>query len=111
MLLFSKNLEDIAELQDRLSGPISTLLLGFLAVPLAKVSPRSGVYGSLLVSFGIFFVYSNMQRVNHSWVISGKIPILAGYFWNDLVLLLLALMLLTRIYSLRWLVSYLGKGR
>ncbi len=109
-LWFSKNLADIAELQDRLSGPLSTIFLGFLAVPLSKLSPRGGVYGSLLVAFGIYFIFSNLQRVNHSWVIDGKIPGWVGYFWSDLLLLILAGILLIRLYSLKWLLINLKKG-
>ena len=106
----SKTVQDVAEMQDRLSGPLSTLFLGFLAVPLAKLSPRGGVYGNLLVAFAIYFAYSNLLRVNHSWVIAGKIPGWLGYFWHDLLLLALGLALLMRTYGLKWLLSALKKG-
>ena len=104
---YSEKLPDIAELQDRLSGPISTLLLGFLAVPLAKISPRSGIYGSMVIAFAIYFSYSNMQRVNHSWVISGKIPEWLGYFWHDGLLFLVAIILLIRWYGFKWIINSL----
>lgn len=106
----SKNLPDIAELQDRLNGPMSAILLGFLAVPLSRVSPRSGVYGSLLVAFGVYFSFSNLQRLNHSWVLAGKIPLWLGYIWVDLLLLLLGLFLLVRLYGLKWTFSNFIKG-
>lgn len=110
-LWHSKNLIDVAEMQDRLNGPLGVILLGFLAVPLAKLSPRGGIYGSMLVAFGIYFAYSNLQRVNHSWVISGKIPYWLGYFWLDLLLLLLGATFLLRLYGLKWLLINLKKGR
>jgi lipopolysaccharide export system permease protein len=106
----SSNLPDIAELQDRLNGPISTILLGFLAVPLSRVSPRSGVYGSLLVAFGVYFSFSNLQRLNHSWVIGGKIPDWLGYVWVDTLIFLLGVFLLMRVYGLKWIFSHLLRG-
>lgn len=103
-------LNEVAELQDRINGPLSTLLLGFLAVPLAKLSPRGGIYGNMLVAFGIYFSYSNLQRLNHSWVVGGKIPGWLGFFWTDLLLLLLGILLLLRLYGLKWLLNNLRKG-
>lgn len=111
LLWHSRNLIDVAEMQDRLNGPLGVILLGFLAVPLAKLSPRGGVYGSMLVAFGIYFAYSNLQRVNHSWVISGKVPYWLGYFWIDLLLLTLGIVFLLRLYGLKWFLINLKKGR
>jgi lipopolysaccharide export system permease protein len=100
----SSNKSENALVQDRLNAPIGVLLLAFLAVPLAKSSPRGGVYGSVLIAFGIYFAYANLQRVNHSWVVSGKMPIWLGYLWVDAVLLVIGLFVLVRLYSLKWVV-------
>ncbi|WP_026602943.1 LPS export ABC transporter permease LptF [Methylomonas sp. 11b] len=102
-LWLSPELRDVAELQDRFSTPLGVFLLAFLAVPLAKLSPRGGIYGSMLVAFGIYFVYGNLQRVNHSWVISGALPSWLGYFWVDTLLLVLGLLMLMRLYGWQWL--------
>lgn len=102
-LWLSPELRDVAELQDRFSTPLGVILLAFLAVPLAKLSPRGGIYGSMLVAFGIYFVYGNLQRVNHSWVISGALPSWLGYFWVDALLLVLGLLMLMRLYGWQWL--------
>lgn len=98
----SPELRDMAEVQDRFNTPLGVILLAFLAVPLAKLSPRGGIYGSMLVAFGIYFVYGNLQRVNHSWVISGALPAWLGYFWVDALLLLLGIAMLVRLYGWRW---------
>ncbi|WP_446808966.1 LPS export ABC transporter permease LptF [Methylomonas sp. 2BW1-5-20] len=103
----SPELRDVAEIQDRLNTPLGVILLAFLAVPLAKLSPRGGIYGSMLVAFGIYFVYGNLQRVNHSWVISGTLPSWLGYFWVDVLLLLLGLLMLMRLYGWPWLLQSL----
>jgi lipopolysaccharide export system permease protein len=83
---------------------MGTVLLAFLAVPLAKSAPRGGVYGSMLIAFGIYFAYANLQRVNHSWVISGKVPTWLGYFWVEALLLTVGLIMLARLYSWKWIV-------
>ena len=101
----SDKLDDIAEMQNRLSIPLSVIFLSFLAVPLAKLSPRGGVYGSLLVAFGIFFIYGNLKRVSHSWVVNGTIPVWIGYFWIYLLFLLLGLVLLVRLYGWKWIMG------
>lgn len=103
----SRELQDVAELQSRLDGPAGVILLAFLAVPLSKLSPRGGVYGSVLVAFGIYFAYGNLQRVNHSWVVGQTVPAWLGYFWVDLLLALVGLVMLIRFYSWKWLAQWL----
>lgn len=106
----TSNKSENALVQDRLNAPVGVLMLAFLAVPLAKSSPRGGVYGSVLIAFGIYFAYANLQRVNHSWVISGKVPIWLGYFWVEALLLSIGIFLLVRLYSWKWMVLKL-KGK
>jgi lipopolysaccharide export system permease protein len=103
-LWLSKDLADVAHIQDRLNAPFGVLLLAFLAVPLAKSSPRGGVYGSVFIAFGIYFAYANLQRVNHSWVISQTLPAWLGYFWVEVLLLIVGMFMLVRLYSWHWLV-------
>ena len=93
----------VSELQERLSNPVSVVLLGLLALPLSRISPRGGVYGNMLMAFGIYFIYSNLQKINHSWVESGKISITLGFFWINLLLLVLIALLLMRAYGIKWL--------
>jgi len=102
----SDNLLDIAEIQNRLSIPLSVIFLSLLAVPLAKISPRGGVYGSLIVAFAIYFVFGNLKRLSHSWVVNEVIPVSIGYFWVYLLLVLLTVALLLRLYSVKWLISH-----
>lgn len=98
----SDQLLDTAELQKRLSIPLAVVFLSFLAVPLAKLSPRGGVYGSLIVAFAIYFIYGNLNRVSHSWVVNEIIPVTIGYFWVYLLLFLLGNLLLIRLYGMKW---------
>lgn len=102
-LLASAQIRDIAELQSRLNTPLGVLLLAFLAPPLARLAPRGGIYGSLLIAFGIYFVYGNLQKLNFSWVVSGVIPDWLGYFWLNGSLLILGVFMLLKAYGWRWL--------
>lgn len=111
VLLSSDNTLDQVELQKRLSPPLSILFLSFLAVPLAKLSPRSGVYGSLIFAFLIYFIYGNISQVNYSWVLHEVIPLWLGYVWVYLFLWLLGIALLLRVYGLRWSLHNLKAGK
>ncbi len=107
-LWHSDEIKDVAELQDRIAIPIGTLLMSFLAVPLAKLSPRGGVYGSLGAAFVIYFVYGNLQKVAHSAVASGHLPIVAGYLVVPLFLIALGSILLIRLYGIQWVLYHTG---
>jgi lipopolysaccharide export system permease protein len=94
----------IAELQRRFSIPLGMLLLSFIAVPLAQISPRGGVYGNMLVGFLIYFSYGNLIRVSQGWVMSGAIPPWLGGLGVNIMLLLIGSILLARLYGWQWLV-------
>jgi lipopolysaccharide export system permease protein len=99
----SKGKRELAELQDRLTVPVGILLLGFIAVPLSRISPRGGVYGSMLMGFLVYFSYGNLSGVVQSWVIKGAIPTWPGMFWVNLLLFLIGLLLLANWYGFQWL--------
>lgn len=94
----------IAELQRRFSIPLGMLLLSFIAVPLAQISPRGGVYGNMLVGFLIYFSYGNLIRVSQSWVMNETIPAWLGASAVNVLLLLIGGFLVARIYGWQWLV-------
>ncbi len=104
VLLSSGKITDIAELQRRFSIPMGIILLSFIAVPLAQMSPRGGVYGNMLVGFLIYFSYGNLTRVSYSWVIKQTIPEWLGVAGVNSLLLLIGGILLARLYGWQWLV-------
>jgi lipopolysaccharide export system permease protein len=89
-LLGSNDLEEIAELQWRISVPLSTLLLGFLAVPLSRTRPREGRYGRLAVGLLVFIIYLNMLSAAKAWIEQGSVPPELGVWWVHGVLLVFA---------------------
>ncbi|NOT83183.1 MAG: LPS export ABC transporter permease LptF [Methylococcaceae bacterium] len=98
----SGRLLDLVELQRRFAIPLGIMLLAFLAVPLAKLAPRGGVYGNMLLAFLIYFSYENIRKVAHSWILSNKIPVWTGYAGVYGLLLLVGLILIVRLYGWRW---------
>lgn len=103
-LVSSGQITDIAELQRRFSIPMGIMLLSFIAVPLAQMSPRGGVYGNMLVGFLIYFSYGNLIRVSQSWVMNQTIPAWLGMFGVNTFLLIIGGVLLARLYGWQWLV-------
>jgi len=94
----------IAELQRRFTVPVGALLLSFIAVPLAQIAPRGGVYGNMLVGFLIYFSYGNLIRVSQSWVMSGTIPPWLGASGVNILLLLIGGFLVARLYGWQWVI-------
>lgn len=80
-LLASSNTQDIAEVQWRLSMPLSVISLLLLAVPLSKSSPRQGRYGRLVIAILLFVIYYNLLGMAKAWVGDGSVPPLIGLWW------------------------------
>ena len=101
-LLETQVVVDIAEVQRRLSIPFSIIVLAALAVPLAQISPRSGVYGNLFMAFLIYFSYMNLGKVSLHWIEDGILPVWSGYFAVYLLTLVVVGLLLVRLYGRQW---------
>jgi len=95
-LLRSNAASDVAELQWRLAMPISALLLGLLAVPLSKTSPRRGRFGGLFLGIMIYVVYNNLLTVARSALGKGELPGALGLWWVHGLLLLVLFLILWR---------------
>lgn len=88
-----------AELQWRLSMPLSVLLLTLVAVPLSKAEPREGRYGKLLTAVLVYVLYSNGLSMSQDWMRDGAIPPAIGLWWVHLLLLCAGLYWLRRRYG------------
>lgn len=87
--------ENAAELQWRLSIPLSTLLLSLLAIPLSYVQPRRGRYSQLLPALLLYFVYVNLLFLGRNWIEQKVLPISLGVWWVHGIVLILVLCLAT----------------
>ena len=93
-LLSAGSREATAELQWRLAAPLASLLLGLVAVPLSRSSPRGGQRGGLPAAILLFAAYYNVSAIAKKLVAQGAIGVLPGVFWGQ-VLLLVCLVLLS----------------
>jgi len=87
---YGKHPKFAAELQWRLSVPLSVWVLILLAIPLSSVSPRQGKYAKLLPAILIYIFYVNLMIVAQDWVEDGKVPTWIGVWWVHAVFLGLA---------------------
>lgn len=92
-LLVSEDRGATAELQWRLSMPLSVILLAALAVQLARTTPRQGKYAKVLLAILTYLIYNNMLGVSRAWLERDLIPPWAGLWWVHGALLLIVVML------------------
>lgn len=83
-----------AQLQWRLSQPISLVLLGMLALPLARTLPRQGKYTKLAMGIAVYFLYGNAVGAMQAFVERGKVSTLIGIWPVHIVMALLVAALL-----------------
>lgn len=95
-LLASQGPAARAELQWRLSVPITVLVLTLLAVPLARAAPRQGRYAGLGAGVLIYISYVNLLGAARVWVQREQVPIFVGVWWVHAAFILAALVLLAR---------------
>jgi lipopolysaccharide export system permease protein len=81
--------EALAELQWRISMPITALLLALLGVPLSRTGHRQGKYDRVVFAIAIYAVYYNMAIVARTWVEQGRVGGLPGVFWVQGILALI----------------------
>jgi lipopolysaccharide export system permease protein len=86
-LLQSSDIKDVAELQWRLSTPLSALVLMVLAVPLARLRPRQGRFGKIGVAILVYFLYSEGLAAARTWLEGGVVPSFAGLWWVHVIAL------------------------
>ncbi len=92
----------IAELQWRISMPLSVLVFGMLGALLARTSPREGKYAKLFVAFLIYLIYNNMLGVARAWLDRGLVEPIVGMWWVHIAALLLVAVLFMHQVGFRW---------
>ena len=101
-LIGSGDSRHVAELQHRISTAVSIVLLGMLAVPLARISPREGRYAKLFAAIVVYFIYSNAISIFEKLVDRGTVPGLVGVWPVHAAMALVVLALLFNETSGGW---------
>lgn len=82
---------DVAELQWRLSTPLSTLLLGLLGIPLSRAKPRQSKYEKFGTAILIYSGYYLLCTSARTWVQHSVVAAFPGIWWAPAVLALILL--------------------
>ncbi len=101
-LLASSEPQDVAELQWRVSGPLSLLMLALVALPMSRTTPGQGRFLKIFLAIPLYFVYANLQSVANAWLERGMIPGWLGMWWVHGAMFLVALALLFGQRRSRW---------
>jgi lipopolysaccharide export system permease protein len=95
-LLESPLTPDRAELEWRMSVPISVIVLALLAVPLSRSAPREGRYAKVGIGLLAYIVYANVLSIARVWLERGVVPDWLGLWWVHAGAAALALFLIAR---------------
>jgi lipopolysaccharide export system permease protein len=90
-LLASSAPADRAELQWRLSSPLSLIVLALLAVPLSRSSPREGRYARIGIGLLIYVIYAQSLFIARLSVERASVPEWLGMWWVHALLALAAI--------------------
>lgn len=83
-----------AELEWRISSPLSVFVLALLAIPLSQVNPRQGRFAQLVPAALIYIIYANMMFMLRSWLENSIISPWFGVWWLHGFMLLFGFCLL-----------------
>jgi lipopolysaccharide export system permease protein len=89
-LLASPDRAAMAELHWRIAFPVMAVVLGCIAIPIARLRPRQGRYARVGYAVLIFFVYINLTIAGRQWLERGAIPEWLGLWWVHAAVILLA---------------------
>lgn len=94
----SRDKNEQAEFQWRVTSGFKAFLLAITAILLAKTSPRQGRYGKLVLGSLFFFVIHAGSLVMKAWVEQGVLSTMPG-LWSIVIILLIISSVLTKRYS------------
>ena len=95
-IMRSARVEDIAEVQWRVSPAIAVIVLGMLAIPLSHSAPREGRGGRVILGILTYTIYANILYMWRSWIAEGDLPPVLGLWWVHLLVFIVALAWLKR---------------
>ncbi|MBI6738907.1 LPS export ABC transporter permease LptF [Pseudomonas syringae] len=83
----------VAELQWRISLPLSVFIVTLMAIPLSRVNPRQGRYLKLLPAILLYMSYLAILISVRSSLEKGKLPLGLGMWWVHAIYLSIGLLL------------------
>ncbi|MDN5849085.1 MAG: LPS export ABC transporter permease LptF [Nitrococcus sp.] len=95
-LVRSDEAAELAELQWRLSLPLTTLLLALFGVPLSRTPPRRGRFSKILLAALVYTLIYIASSIARTWVEHGAVAAIPGIWWVDALMLLALAILVSR---------------
>lgn len=95
----------IAELQWRLSRPVTTLVLVIFAVGLSWYNTARSTTGQVVPAVGVYIVFYNIMELARNWVEQGVVGAVPGIWWVHLFMLAVFAAVLERRSLLKWIGS------
>jgi lipopolysaccharide export system permease protein len=95
-LWHSNRPQDRAEFQWRITLPLATIIVAFMALPLSQTDPRSGRYAKLVWALILYLMYSNLLGIGKTWIVQERVPIWVGTWWVHIIAVILTLFLFKR---------------
>ena len=92
-LLENRDSWNLAELNWRISLPVSALILVLLAIPFSFVNPRAGRSLNMINALVLYMLYNNLISVINSWVGQGKVPENVGLFGLHVLMIIFVVIL------------------
>ncbi len=92
-LLENRDSWNLAELNWRISLPVSALILVLLAIPFSFVNPRAGRSLNMINALVLYMLYNNLISVINSWVGQGKVTENVGLFGLHVLMILVVVIL------------------
>jgi len=90
-----------AELQWRIGAPFAALVLGLLALPMARQNTRSSTLGRLLIAVLAYLVFANLLILARTFIAQGKAPAALGMWWVLIPVFVFSAWLFARQYAVR----------
>ncbi len=87
--------KDVAEYQWRITTPLATILLGLIAVPLARSAPRESRFRNFAIALLAYITLFAMVSVLRTFIEQGKIGAIPG-LWTAYVIQVVLLAILVR---------------
>ncbi|MDA8561765.1 LPS export ABC transporter permease LptF [Gammaproteobacteria bacterium] len=95
--LYSKDKKSSAELQWRLSLPLTVFFLAILAIPLSHLNPRQSRYANVFPAILIYIVYINMLFVLRDAMEQSSLPWFVGP-WMAHIFILISILIAFKVH-------------
>ena len=88
-------------MQWRIGAPFAALVLGLLALPMARQNTRSSTLGKLVIAVLAYLVFANMLILARTFIAEGKAPAALGMWWVLVPVFVFSAWLFARQYATR----------